>query len=57
MYITVYKYTEKILYITVYKYTEKIKNTKKILHVTVTRFYDGLTSLQNYKVDFGFTNR
>ena len=24
---------------------------------TVMRFYNGLTSLQNYKVDFGFTNR
>ena len=23
---------------------------------TVTRFYDRLTSLQNNKVDFGFTN-
>ena len=23
---------------------------------TATRLYDGLTSLQNYNVDFGFTN-
>ena len=40
-----------------YKITKRdYQKRAKSLQVVVTRLYDGLMSLQNYKVDFSFTN-